>query len=404
MEVLDRLNDRICSIVDEDSTYEGGAVIVRQGFHQQLDAMKEQWKYLPGKHLCSFLCCWLVAFSTHKHLRTSSTDERTIGSEMPAAQGNVQFSAPRCCFCSTGNIIPGSASMVQMNSQQGRLRLFDRQLGFLIVIHQQHLRNSATGGHIEPPEGLRYFCTNDKEAKFYFKDREMDYLDTSIGDLDGLIKETEASIVSELQDDILDQEIELRETFLTLSELDCIVSFAVVAKDRNFTRPNILQTPQDGTSTTTAVRIKKGRHPLQEIVVGRDFVPNDIEIDDKKLVNVLTGPNFSGQLEHSPFIFAVLDLLVTHVVHLPLHFLEGKSCLARQLGVCVYLAQIGCFVPCDECSISIVDQIFTQFARVETCAVPQSSFQLDLTHMGTIFRKSTSRSLVIIDEFGKGKR
>jgi DNA mismatch repair protein MSH5 len=68
------------------------------------------------------------------------------------------------------------------------------------------------------------------------------------------------------------------------------------------------------------------------------------------------------------------------------------------------MAQIGSFVPCDECSISIVDHIFTQFARVETCAVPQSSFQLDLTQMGTIFRKSTPRSLVIIDEFGNGKR
>jgi DNA mismatch repair protein MSH5 len=180
------------------------------------------------------------------------------------------------------------------------------QLGFLVHIPQHHLKDRVTGELIEPPEGLRYYCTNDKEAKFYFKDADMDHLDETIGDLDGLIKETEANIVGELQDDILDQETELRETFLALSELDCIISFAVVAKDRNFIRPNILPSSPQGEALPTAVRIKNGRHPLQEIIVGRDFVPNDIEIDDKKLVNVLTGPNFSGQFCISHFIFAEL--------------------------------------------------------------------------------------------------
>jgi DNA mismatch repair protein MSH5 len=170
------------------------------------------------------------------------------------------------------------------------------QLGFLVHIPQRHLKDGATGELIEPPAGLRYYCTNDKEAKFYFKDTDTDYLDETIGDLDGLIKETEANIVSELQDDILDQETELRETFLALSELDCIISFAVVAKDRHLTRPNILLPSPQGGASQTSVRIKNGRHPLQEIIAGRDYVPNDIEIDDKKLVNVLTGPNFSGQL------------------------------------------------------------------------------------------------------------
>ena len=66
------------------------------------------------------------------------------------------------------------------------------------------------------------------------------------------------------------------------------------------------------------------------------------------------------------------------------------------------MAHIGSFIPCSEATISIVDQIFARICTVETCAVPQSSFQLDLTEMGSIFLKATSSSLVLIDEFGKG--
>lgn len=221
------------------------------------------------------------------------------------------------------------------------------------------------------PPDFSHICDKNEEGISYFKNSSMAEMDTHFGDLDGQIKDEEAMIVSALEDDILDQETDLRETFLALSELDCIISFAITAKDRQYVRPIVI--PQQEVSTTI-VQIRNGRHPLQEILVEGKFIPNHIDIDGEKRVNVVTGPNFSG-----------------------------KSCYARQVGVLVYLTQIGSYLPCEAAQISIVDQIFAQFSSVETCAVPQSSFQLDLTQMGTILRRATARSMILIDEFGKGR-
>ena len=236
---------------------------------------------------------------------------------------------------------------------------------------------TADNGESQPlPPDFSHVCDNE-DGLSYLKNEEMLLLDQDPGDLDGMIKDEEALIVSHLEDEILDEENDLRETFLALSELDCIISFAIVAKDRNYIRPSILPLRESGApdeEDSQVVAIRNGRHPLQEILVDGDFIPNDTDISDEKRVNVVTGPNFSG-----------------------------KSCYCRQVGVLVYMAHIGSFLPCEAAQVSLFDQIFAQFSTVETCAVPQSSFQLDLTQMGTILRRSTPRTLVLVDEFGKGK-
>lgn len=194
----------------------------------------------------------------------------------------------------------------------------------------------------------------------------MRQLDEEIGDLDAFIKDTEAMIVSELEEHILDCESELRNTFGALAELDCIISFATCAADLNFTRPELC-------ANGNFIQIENGRHPLQELILDDEFIPNDIKTDDERRVNVVTGPNFSG-----------------------------KSCYIRQVGVLVYMAQIGSFLPCDRAKLSIVNQILARISSAETCAVPQSTFQIDLTEMAAILRKSNPASLILIDEFGKG--
>jgi len=206
------------------------------------------------------------------------------------------------------------------------------------------------------------------------------------------IKDTEAMIVAELEEDILDCETELRATFNTLADLDCILAFANCAETLKFVRPEIVPAVEN------CIQIRNGRHPLQEYIIETEFIANNTSADASNRVNVITGPNFSG-----------------------------KSCYARQVGILVFLAHIGCFIPCEEARISITDQILARFSSVETCSVPQSSFQLDLTQMGSILRRATPHSLVvsqsiltntkratwsltislsfivqIIDEFGKG--
>ena len=203
----------------------------------------------------------------------------------------------------------------------------------------------------------------------YFKTGEMHQLDNEIGDLDSLIKDMEKLIASQLEDVILACDGDLRQTFNALADLDCVLSLATVAGSLGYVRPTVVP------ANEKCVLIERGSHPLQELLLdpSNTFVRNDVGLDNTNRVNVVTGPNFSG-----------------------------KSCYARQVGMLVYMAQLGSFLPCQSAYISIFDRLLSQFSTVETCAVPQSSFQIDLTRMGAILRSVTPSSLVLIDEFGKG--
>lgn len=203
--------------------------------------------------------------------------------------------------------------------------------------------------------------------KSFFKNIDVRSLDENIGDLDSYIKDTESLILAELEEEILDFEKEIRETISAIADLDCILAFASCAADLGYVRPEVVA------RDANCIEIVKGRHPLQEILMENNFRPNSTSIVHANRVNVITGPNFSG-----------------------------KSCYARQVGLLVFMAHIGCFIPCEQATISITDQIIARFSNGETCAVPQSSFQLALTQMGQSLRLGTSHSLVIIDEFGKG--
>ena len=200
-----------------------------------------------------------------------------------------------------------------------------------------------------------------------FKDDTTRELDSQYGDLDAQIKDRESILVAQLEDEIMEYTSDLQDTFWALADLDCIISFSRLAHDAAYVRPKIVPVDEN------CILIQNGRHPLQEMLLGKDFVPNDTAIDTESRVNVITGPNFSG-----------------------------KSCYARQVGVLVYLAHVGCFIPCDSARISIVREILVRFSVVETCAVPQSTFQIDLSQMGNILRLAGPGSLVLIDEFGKG--
>ena len=243
------------------------------------------------------------------------------------------------------------------------------QVGFLIALDKrQHVHNETTNEFAGLSETFTFVFTQNNDA--YFKNEDMRELDDEIGDLDSFIKDTEHLIKSELEDDILDSESELRSTFSALAELDCILSLTSCAADLNFTRPDVVSVDRP---EHNIIYIENGRHPLQELITDGEFIKNDTMVDQSNRVNIITGPNFSG-----------------------------KSCYTRQVGVLVYLAHIGSFLPCDRAKISITDQILVRISSIETCAVPQSSFQLDLTQMAVILRQSTPRTLVLIDEFGKG--
>lgn len=159
----------------------------------------------------------------------------------------------------------------------------------------------------------------------------------------------------------------LQKASTSIALLDVMISFAKVSNDNSYVKPII----NDG----DIIDIKKGRHPSVEKIVGSGmFVANDTYIDrtDNSLL-IITGPNMSG-----------------------------KSTYMRQTAIIVLMAQIGCFVPADSATIGIVDRVFTRIGASDNLAYGQSTFYIEMSELANIIRNSTSRSLIILDEIGRG--
>ena len=151
-----------------------------------------------------------------------------------------------------------------------------------------------------------------------------------------------------------------------LAQVDVFSGLAQTAVDKGYVRPVMAEGPE--------LRIRDGRHPVVEgvLAVG-DYVPNDVDLNTDARVIVLTGPNMAG-----------------------------KSTYIRQVGLITLLAQIGSFVPAAEARIGIVDRIFTRVGLQDDLATGQSTFMVEMVETAAILNQATPRSLVILDEIGRG--
>ncbi len=152
-----------------------------------------------------------------------------------------------------------------------------------------------------------------------------------------------------------------------VAQIDVFCSLAEVAVRRSYVKPTL--------AADDVIQIKGGRHPVVEKSIGSDnFVPNDAYLSNKdSQLIILTGPNMSG-----------------------------KSTYLRQVALVVLLAQIGSFVPAESADISIVDRIFTRIGAQEDLAAGQSTFMVEMTETANILHNATPRSLIILDEIGRG--
>ncbi|KAJ5987399.1 hypothetical protein N7451_011764 [Penicillium sp. IBT 35674x] len=242
------------------------------------------------------------------------------------------------------------------------------QLGFNIAIPLNDNGESAYCG----PRGdwELVFIT---ETRAYFKDFRMRELDEKLGDIYGLICEKEIEIVYNLAQKVLQYENVLVEASDICGEIDCNLALTQAASFYNLTRPSMV--------LRNVIKIKGGRHMLQEMTVS-SYVPNDTliageiqeqgEDDGAPSMLLMTGPNYSG-----------------------------KSVYMKQVALIVYLAQIGSFVPADSAELGITDKILTKTNTQESTQI-QSTFMSDLQQISLCLRQATGRSLVLIDEFGKG--
>ncbi len=155
-------------------------------------------------------------------------------------------------------------------------------------------------------------------------------------------------------------------TARALARLDVCTALAEVAAYYAFVRPNL--------TTDDTLDIAGGRHPVvEQLLEGERFVPNDTTFANGKRIHIITGPNMSG-----------------------------KSTYLRQVALIVLLAQIGSFVPADEATIGLVDRIFTRIGAQDEIHAGQSTFMVEMVETALILQQSTRRSLIILDEIGRG--
>ena len=159
----------------------------------------------------------------------------------------------------------------------------------------------------------------------------------------------------------------IQRTAKSIAALDVITSLANVASDNRYVRPDVTQ--------STAIHIKDARHPVVEVLLkDAPFVPNDVHLDSKNdRVAIITGPNMAG-----------------------------KSTYMRQTALIVLLAQMGSFVPASSAQIGIVDSIFTRVGASDDLASGQSTFMVEMSEVAHIVKSATSKSLLILDEIGRG--
>ncbi|SNB45555.1 DNA mismatch repair protein MutS [Geobacter sp. DSM 9736] len=181
------------------------------------------------------------------------------------------------------------------------------------------------------------------------------------------IVEMEYSLFQEIRQQVASQGERVSRTADALATLDVLLSLADLADDRNYCRPSI----DEG----DILEIVEGRHPVIEALnLGERFVPNDVLLDgSENQLLIITGPNMAG-----------------------------KSTFMRQTALVTLMAQMGSFVPAREATIGVVDRIFTRVGASDNLSRGQSTFMVEMTETANILRNATPKSLVILDEIGRG--
>ncbi|XP_075731249.1 mutS protein homolog 5-like isoform X2 [Rhipicephalus microplus] len=231
------------------------------------------------------------------------------------------------------------------------------QIGYLLTIAED------APGTDEPSLQFMFSCDN----KSYFKTGTMKTLDSLLGDTLYEIIDRETEIMHKVQNMILEVAEAFLEAVSACGELDALLCLALVAREQNYVRPVL--------NSGTAIVINNGRHPLVESA-GSSFVPNAFYSGGPhSKIKIITGPNNCG-----------------------------KSIYLKQVALIVYMAHIGSFVPAESAQIGAVDAILTCMYSEESLLHGLSSFGMQLNQMSHIFQEKSGKSLVIMDEFGKGTK
>jgi DNA mismatch repair protein MutS len=179
-------------------------------------------------------------------------------------------------------------------------------------------------------------------------------------------KAIEARLFEEVRARIAGEIPRLQKTAEAIARVDVLLALAIVASERSYTRPAILDEP--------VLEIRDGRHPVLEKILGSEFVPNDVSLGGEgPHIGIITGPNMAG-----------------------------KSTYIRQVALLALMAHMGSFLPARSARVGLVDRIFTRVGAADEIARGRSTFMVEMTETANILNNATSRSLVILDEVGRG--
>ncbi len=175
----------------------------------------------------------------------------------------------------------------------------------------------------------------------------------------------EKSLYQELFDKVLPDLAQLQQLSQAIAELDVLTTFAERALALNYVKPNLVEEP--------GISIDAGRHVVVEQMTNDAFIANPVLLTEQRKMLIITGPNMGG-----------------------------KSTYMRQTALIVLLAHIGCYVPADSATIGLVDRIFTRIGASDDLASGRSTFMVEMTETANILHNATDKSLVLLDEIGRG--
>ncbi|XP_069491252.1 mutS protein homolog 5 isoform X2 [Ambystoma mexicanum] len=233
-------------------------------------------------------------------------------------------------------------------------------IGFLLSIPRLPTMVDKSDFEIE---GLDFMFLS--EDRLHYRSARTKELDAMLGDLHCEIRDHETLIMHQLQAKILEKSQVLYEVIEYAGQLDVLLAMAVMARENGYCRPKFTQ--------RNSIHIKDGRHPLMELCT-RTFVPNNVDsLEENSRIKILTGPNSCG-----------------------------KSVYLKQVGLIVFMAMVGSYVPATEAEIGPLDGIYTRIHSRESVSLGLSTFMIDLNQVASAVNSATKNSLVLIDEFGKG--
>jgi DNA mismatch repair protein MutS len=233
---------------------------------------------------------------------------------------------------------------------------YNKVFGYYIEISRSNAANA-------PAEYIRKQTLVNAER---FITPEMKEYETLVLNAEERIREIEARLFKEICARLSTSAARLLATARALGELDSLASLAEAASLGGYVRPEVQE--------EDVLEIRGGRHPVVEISLeGERYVPNDAVFDPEERIRIITGPNMSG-----------------------------KSTFLRQTALIVLMAQIGSFVPAESARIGLVDRIFTRIGAQDNISAGQSTFFVEMIETASILHHATRRSLLILDEIGRG--